>query len=1101
MHQRTGRATGILSLRCITDCLKLIWPAAIVLPAILFSGLTKALPGHQSGDVSWLRAGTAVERELGGGQSHLYQFTLAAGEFAKIEVEPLSISVVIELFDPGGTSQAKSGKTQEPESLRLVAETAGDYRLRVSAADREARAGRYKIVLVDVRPAAQRDRESVAADRLMNEGRLLAARNARESLQAAIGKYEQALALYRAAEDRRNEGVALNHLSVGYMNLGELPKALEFGLQALSLARAGGDRQGEAYLLLSTGVIYAYLGRSQESVESYRQALPLMRALGDRLGEGAVLASLGDRYQVLGQLDQARECFTQALPLFQSVGDKRGEGVTHNNLGALYRKLGNAPKALEHYEQALPLLRAANERNLESVTLDNLGVLYRVQGDLLKALEYFEQALSLRRTLGNKRAEAVTLDNIGAVHQRLGDLNKALEYHRQALPLLQAAGADLKAAITLNNIGDAQRRLGDLNGALASHEQAWQLLQAAGDRLAQATTLRKKAEIERELKRLTEARADIEQAIALLEFVRTNVAGEENRASFFATVADFYEFHTDLLMQMHNADPRAGYNQAALHVAEQSRARTLIEALAEASADIREGVSPQLLDRERELRRRLTAAFDNLNRLLGGEHDKLRRVAAEKEVASLTEDYRQVRAEIRRTSPRYADLTQPQPITTSEIQKQLLDEQTLLLEYALGEKRSYLWLVSQNSIVSHQLPPRAEIETAAKKIYQLLTARERLAGQTNPQRQAMAKRADAEFETQAASLSRMLLAPVAAELGDKRLLIVADGALQYLPFAALPVPEGRRAGERESGRAGERETGGQGDKGNLQSFTPLIVEHEIINLPSASVLAVLRKENAGRKLAPNSVIALADPVFELDDPRVGARQTVAVNTARGSDQKVALRSLSPELDRAVRSLNPDTPINLSRLPSTREEAEAIITVAGGSAKRIELDFNANREAAISGELSNYRIVHFATHGILNSAQPELSGLVFSLLDENARPRDGFLRLHEIYNLKLNADLIVLSACRTGLGKEIRGEGLIGLTRGFMYAGAPRVVASLWQVSDLATADLMRSFYRGMLKDGLRPAAALRAAQIEMWKQRRHSAPYYWAAFVLQGEWK
>lgn len=166
-----------------------------------------------------------------------------------------------------------------------------------------------------------------------------------------------------------------------------------------------------------------------------------------------------------------------------------------------------------------------------------------------------------------------------------------------------------------------------------------------------------------------------------------------------------------------------------------------------------------------------------------------------------------------------------------------------------------------------------------------------------------------------------------------------------------------------------------------------------------------------------------------------------------------------------------------------------------------LDFNANRVTATSSDLGQYRIVHFATHGLLNSEHPELSGIVLSLVDEQGRPQDGFLRLREIYNLNLPAELVVLSACRTGLGKEIKGEGLVGLTRGFMYAGAARVVASLWKVQDDATAELMKRFYLGMLKDGMRPAAALRSAQVEMWKQKRWRSPYYWAAFVLQGEWK
>ncbi|HQR36473.1 MAG TPA: CHAT domain-containing protein, partial [Blastocatellia bacterium] len=191
----------------------------------------------------------------------------------------------------------------------------------------------------------------------------------------------------------------------------------------------------------------------------------------------------------------------------------------------------------------------------------------------------------------------------------------------------------------------------------------------------------------------------------------------------------------------------------------------------------------------------------------------------------------------------------------------------------------------------------------------------------------------------------------------------------------------------------------------------------------------------------------------------------------------------------------------ARLPFSREEADTILSFAPNGKGFKALSFAANRTTATSSELAQYRIVHFATHGLLNSEHPELSGLVFSLVDESGKSQDGFLRLHEIYNLRLSADLVVLSACQTALGKQIKGEGVVGLTRGFMHAGTPRVVASLWQVNDLATAELMKLFYRGMLKDGQRPAAALRAAQLELMKQKRWASPYFWAAFTLQGEWQ
>ena len=275
----------------------------------------------------------------------------------------------------------------------------------------------------------------------------------------------------------------------------------------------------------------------------------------------------------------------------------------------------------------------------------------------------------------------------------------------------------------------------------------------------------------------------------------------------------------------------------------------------------------------------------------------------------------------------------------------------------------------------------------------------------------------------------------------------------------------------------------------LLSDRPLITDHEIVYLPSASTMAVLRREQNSRPSAEKHVAVLADPVFDPKDPRVKAETGGPVS----KDEANRL-----QLERAVREAGLS---GFDRLRSTRREAEEIIAFTHHGKTLKALDFDASRAMATSEGLAQYRIVHYATHGLLNSQYPELSGLVLSLVDEKGQPQNGFLRAHEVYNLKLGAELVVLSGCQTALGKEVQGEGLLSLTRGFMYAGAPRVVASLWRVPDKATAELMKRFYRGVLVEGLTPAAALRTAQVALWKESRLSAPYYWAAFVLQGEWK
>jgi CHAT domain-containing protein len=353
----------------------------------------------------------------------------------------------------------------------------------------------------------------------------------------------------------------------------------------------------------------------------------------------------------------------------------------------------------------------------------------------------------------------------------------------------------------------------------------------------------------------------------------------------------------------------------------------------------------------------------------------------------------------------------------------------------------------------------------------------------------------------------MLLTPVAAQLGRKRLLIVADGALQYVPFAVLPMPVGSgqwAVGSRQKSVSRKQKDNRASAITHCPLLTarcPLIVDHEIINLPSASTLAVLRRDLANRQPAPKAIAVLADPVFSSDDERVLAASGTNAKKP-GAPSSNSSEDPLRELERALEDLGEsDVRRGLPRLYHTRREAEAVMALVPASDRLQALDFAASRAAATSAALSQYRILHFATHSLITN-DPERSGIVLSLVDERGRPQDGYLRAQDIYNLKLPAELVVLSACRTGLGKEIKGEGMINLTRGFMYAGAPRVVVSLWSLPDKATAELMQRFYQKMLgPERLSPAAALRAAQVEMWKSKRWPSAYHWAGFVLQGEWK
>ncbi|HJX90125.1 MAG TPA: CHAT domain-containing protein, partial [Pyrinomonadaceae bacterium] len=497
-------------------------------------------------------------------------------------------------------------------------------------------------------------------------------------------------------------------------------------------------------------------------------------------------------------------------------------------------------------------------------------------------------------------------------------------------------------------------------------------------------------------------------------------------------------------------------------------------------------VDPALVARERTLRQLISDKAELQLRQPSGNYTAEQATSMSKDLDTLTTEYDQVQTQIRQSSPRYTALTQPVSLNLQEIQSRLLDQDTVLLEYALGEAKSYVFLVSSTSLKTFELPSRDEVEKASRSVYDLVTASDRVVpNETLEQRNKRLDQADSDYPASAAELSRMLLAPLASELKNKRLLIVAEGILQYVPFGALPDPDT----EFRVSSSGFRV---QNEKSQNPNSKPLIANHEVITLPSASVLGVLRRETKDRTRATKTIAVFADPVFGGQDPRIGStsKNTLVDNPAleQAGDVK--------------RSAEESGLHGFPRLRFSREEADQIMKLVPRNNNLEALDFAANKSAATSADLSQYRIVHFATHGLINSRHTDLSGIVLSLVDQDGKPQNGFLRLYDIYNMNLSAELVVLSACQTALGKDIKGEGLVGLTRAFMYAGAPRIVASLWRTEDRATAVLMNRFYESMLAgNGMSPAAALRKAQLSMWQDKRWRQPRYWAAFTLQGEWK
>ena len=1103
----------------------------MMMPAIVAAAvLLASIPAEGSvapSEPSRLASGTAVERALTPGATQIFEAGLTRGTPYRIAVEQRGIDVVVEVRTPQEASVAAVDGPLERwglEEIFLRPDADGVYRIEVRSETKGVGAGRYEIRLDELAETAPADRERVSAlVAATTAGGILAQRDPGAS-ERAFAAFQEAREHFRSADDRRGEAESITALAALSRQMGRRKEAAEHYREAATrwqelgqvtrevrawndlgltlwelsdltaadaalargfeLARAQSDTFGEADLRNSQCLILPARGELRAALDCYREPLELFRRLGEPREEAAVLNNLGFAYFNLGEPQLSEASYRQALAIRREIGDRSGEAQALNNLAVLFRSLGEVGSALTSYRETLEILSTLDDRRQEAAVLSNLGVVYSLLGEVERARIYLTRALDLRRAVEDRRGEIVTLNNLGWLESRTGAPGKAVPFHQQALELARTTSDRRNEGLSRSYLGDAWSASGrftdgiaELDRALDLHRQAgdrsneaitWRrkgeavaaagrpaealplldqalsLAQALGDRSGEAAARTTRARILRDTGQLEAARGDAEAAVAVLESLRTGLSNPDLRTSFLGFRREAYELHIDILMRLDAAHPGQGFDRTAFEASERARARTLLDFLRESGPEIHQGIDPVLASRQRDLERRLALKAERRQSLLGrGQTESPEAQALALEIEQITAELDTADAEVRRRNPRYAELTRPTATSTREIQA-LLDSETLLLEYALGRERSYLWVVGAASLRALALPGREEIERAARAFHEAISAPP---SPGDPGRSRIG-----------AGLARMLLGPIAGELRDQRLAVVADGALHYIPFDALPEPAG----------------------------APLLHHHEVVVLPSASVLAAQRRELANRPPAPQLAIVFADPVFNPDDSRIA-------RDARDG------RPAAPE---AVSSLRDgEEPARLGRLRFSRQEAETIAALKPSGLVATELDFAASRSAVLSGRLRDYRYIHFATHGIFDAARPELSGLVLSRLDSGGHPQEGFLGLRDLYDLDLAADLVVLSGCQTALGKEIRGEGLLGLTRGFLYAGAPRVVASLWWIDDRATASLMERFYRGLWVEGLRPAAALRQARLALAAEHRFRDPFYWGAFVLQGDWR
>jgi len=907
----------------------------------------------------------------------------------------------------------------------------------------------------------------------LHEGRRLLKRGQADK---ALIQLKNALNLYTAAKN--NSGIALAHNELGdlYLRQGQYQVALDHYQKAFDGFIAGDPKRDS----VASGVASAAAPAAVTTAASAAATVG-----DDRYNANLMLAKMGEVNFRLGKTADSKAAYGRMV-VKKPEGAAAKAGRRFGGLSAITGAISTGRVDVAAPTSALTVaLEAKKELDEYRVSIVyssyelGMGRLAYADGDLEAAGKHFNNALEASGStiagiakLGQvRRYRAAARTSLGDVALRQGKFKDATKFYNDA----KKGAQDDKR---LDLMWPAQRGLG---------RSLW--LQAAQEK-----------DPKKVLALREQAVANYRESLGTIETLRQgSLRADESRTTFLASIKDVFDEAAAanaalaLLTNPTAGAPLSGksldYAAEAFRISEQSKARSLLDMLSETDAAITEGVPADLLKRKQDNLDQQQAIADILTGVnISTEEVKKKPAELDADLEKLQLEYEEIENQIRTASPRYASLTANKPLSLAEVQSNVLDEQTVLVEYAVQPDDSYLFVVAKGAVNLFKLPPRMSIERLAMDLRaQLIPSKlqRRIVGIDVAEANrglgiaATAPEDVAPFIAASNALYKVVLEPAAAMIGDKRVMVVADGALNYIPFEVLLKTS---------------------DTGDFSSLNYLVKSNEVIYAPSASVVGAIKQQRT--KNASRAMLIIADPVFNSNDARAQKRTAAPSSDSdvRGLGIQSALTDVSGSAPPAPSGQMEGLP--LARLTGTRTEADQIskLAKASGGQADVWLDLDANEDNLGARDISKYRIIHVATHGLLNAERPQFTGVVLSLVGN--KTHDGFVRTDEVFNLHLGSPLVMLSACETGLGKEKRGEGVMGLTRAFMYAGAPTVGVSLWSVADKSTADLMTDFYKRLLTspEGTTSSSALRGAQLAMISGKKYSAPFFWAPFVLVGDW-
>jgi CHAT domain-containing protein/Tfp pilus assembly protein PilF len=996
-------------------------------------------------DIRSLLPNQPIERELKGDEAHSYTIAVRSGQYLHVVVDQRGIDVVVTLFGADGKKVIEVDSpngTQGPEPISVIVETTGNYRLEILSLEKMATAGKYEVRIEEFRVATEKDKTRITAEGLFSKGELLRLQKTTESLQIAIKKYEEALRLFRDLGDKPREAITMTKLGTVNTFLGNNKAALDYFLRALPVYKELKDPQKEALALNDVGGAYSSLGDSNTSLEYFRQAQPILVSLKDRNNEAVVLNNIGLVYLSLSDRQNALEYFQKARMLFIATRNRGREALVVTNIGGVYDELGDERSAIEYYQKALPIFEELKDIRSEAVILNNIGGSYEDLSDELHALEYFNRALEKYKTIQDKLLQATTLHNIGLAYYRLGDMQLALKSYEQALLLRRASGDKRGEAWTLNNLGVVYDKLDDKHKALEYYHQALLLWKIVGELGGEANT---EISLMRDYQQLNNNRLGIfygKLSANTYQRLRSNIQSMDKaiQKSYLKSVERTYR------------------NLAALLI---SQGRTT-----EAQQVLNAFKDQEFFDSTQTKPKQLSAIA---------------------------------------VTPRESDLMLRFERLSKNLDKSRM--QISVFKRKLGPGKS---IAEANELERFE----SELKSASEEFSAFLKHIELEFSQTPDDKDKPGEIADTiEMQTALRDLRSQTGQKVAAiytleaEKYYCGLIITPDKIVSF----SYPINiQDLRQKELEYVNHLNKSTA----QTKLPQFTRSEIEKEGKELYKI-IFAPIASKLKGLNIKPDVLMWSLDgalrylPVAALYDGKHFLAERYRNVVFTRADPERMLAQVSPKWTGSgfYNSKEYTVPLNgqmkrFAGLENAKTELENIFGVPPASGN-VKGTFSANEQFTKNALFENLRrhspLVHIASHFWLEPGDANSS---FLLLGDGSKMtlEDFKIAPDDLFS---GVELLTLSACETGVEKERESDGreIDSFAELTQRKGAKAVLASLWKVDDKSTSELMTRFYEARESKNLTKAEALQKAQLVLLKSKDYSHPYYWAPFILVGNWR